>query len=87
MVIHDYKIQVLIDHGADVNARVMRLDSDGQPVGPNDVGFTPLMIAAIHNNTEVVRTLIEAGASLDLQDGEGRTALHHAVVHAWIEVF
>ena len=39
---------------------------------------TPLMLAARFNEEDVVEFLAERGASLDMQDAEGNTALHHA---------
>lgn len=41
---------------------------------------TPLHLATIENNVEVVRVLIEAGALLNLQDEDQNTALHYAII-------
>ena len=41
---------------------------------------TPLMLAARFNDVDVVEYLVERGASLDMQDGRGSHAIHHAVM-------
>ena len=41
---------------------------------------TPLMLAARFNDVDVVEYLVERGASLDMQDGRGFHAIHHAVM-------
>jgi len=41
-------------------------------------GSTPLMLAAIYGHTEIARSLIEAGADLELRNNSGGTALHQA---------
>jgi hypothetical protein len=45
-------------------------------------GQTPLMLAADRGDLPMVRTLLDAGADLDIQDYLGRTALHSAVTGA-----
>lgn len=42
---------------------------------------SPLHLATYLNLTDVVRALVEKGASLELQDQDGNTALHVACQH------
>ena len=57
--------RLLLEHGADVNAR------------END-RFTPLHAAAQNGTVEVVRVLLEYGANVGAEDGGGRTPLQVA---------
>jgi len=41
---------------------------------------TPLVLAARFNEVDVVEYLVERGASLDMQDGRGSHAIHHAIM-------
>ena len=41
-------------------------------------GSTPLILAAIFGQSEIVKILIDAGAELDLRNSSGGTALHQA---------
>ena len=50
--------QILLGHGADVNAQ-------------SRYGITPLLIALGENNLETVEMFLQAGARLDLKDGKG----------------
>ena len=43
---------------------------------------TPLMQASCNNDVKKVAMLIENGAKVDLQDVDGNTALHHAVLNS-----
>ena len=44
---------------------------------------TPLMQAGCNNDVKKVAMLIENGAKVDLQDVDGNTALHHAVLNSY----
>ncbi len=60
-------VRLLIDHGADVNAK----DSHR---------MTPLMWAAANLRVGVVRELLERGAFVNAEDSKGLTALSHALL-------
>ena len=60
----------LIQHLADVN-----MCDNGN--------WTPLMLASRKSDVKKVATLIENGAKVDLQDINGNTALHHAVLSSY----
>lgn len=59
-------LKFLIDQGADVNV-------------PNNIGWTPLHLAAIRSNVDVIQFLIERGADVNAKSIVGRTPLHEAV--------
>ena len=59
-------IRVLLDFGAEVNAR-------------NELRSTPLHWAARSGNASAIETLAEAGGSLNATDAWGQTSLHDAV--------
>ena len=62
------EVHALIASGADVNARC------------NDQGMTPLMQAALHNDSVACRLLLRAGADPNLRDVNGMTALNYALI-------
>lgn len=64
-------VHELIRHGSDVNT-----------VG--DCGTTPLLGAALRGRSDLVRLLLESGASIH-SDGQRDLVLHHAVVGGSIE--
>lgn len=49
------------------------------PDSVNSSGITPVMLAALHAQTDIVRQLIAKGVDLNRLDNNGRTALYHAV--------
>ena len=61
-------VHALIASGADVNARC------------NAQGMTPLMQAALHNDSVACRLLLNAGADPNLRDVNGMTALNYALI-------
>ena len=73
---HDqvYIMQVLLDHGADPNAR-------------DNGGSTPLhssswrRIGSGHGTVEGTRLLLEHGATIDAEDSNGKTPLQLALDH------
>jgi serine/threonine-protein phosphatase 6 regulatory ankyrin repeat subunit C len=74
--IHDRNTQaigILVKLGADVNI-CDKLDR------------TPLHLAAIHGEVEIVRMLIDAGAYVDVQDEDGWTALQWAARYGKVEI-
>jgi ankyrin repeat protein len=68
-------LQVLVDHGADVNLRYYDVEHEAQ-------GKTPLMDAAGHGNSEAIRFLLKHGANLQARNQKGMTALMYAA-GAW----
>lgn len=62
------EVHALIASGADVNARC------------NAQGMTPLMQAALHNDSVACRLLLNAGAAPNLRDVNGMTALNYALI-------
>ena len=62
------EVHALIASGTDVNARC------------NAQGMTPLMQAALHNDSVACRLLLNAGAAPNLRDVNGMTALNYALI-------
>ena len=67
-----YTLRRALDAGVDPDARE-----------PN--GVTPLFVAAMFGQTDLVRVLMEQEAALGLQDNDGAAALHVASLfgHPW----
>ena len=59
-------VKLLIDNGADIDVQ-------------DKNGWTPLMIASMNANFEVVKTLTKEGANKGIEDAEGKTAREHAI--------
>jgi ankyrin repeat protein len=86
---HGDAIRALVAGGADPNRQAKPLDlapmdwvqigmvSTVLPVG----GWSPLMYAARQDAKDAAAALVEVGADLDLQDGDGTTALQFAVIN------
>ena len=55
------QLQFLVKNGADLNIK-------------NSQSYTPLMLAVIKNNIDMVRALLDAGADTSITDNKGRTA-------------
>ena len=66
-------VDLLLQHGADVNSRNMKQDSEF-------FGMTPLIMNATQRDdcSEATELLIAAGADVNAVDARGRTALAHA---------
>ena len=80
-VLHSSIAMVLLDKGADVNAKA------------SDSARTPLMLAAAKGEAEMVKILLEKGADANISDTSGKTALelaeetgHTEIVHLLLDV-
>ena len=85
---HAEAAEVLIAHGADVDARTNPLERSKDRFGLEGVltilphgNWTPLMYAARQGSRETARTLVGAGASVNLTDPDGSTALVLAIIN------
>ena len=68
---HVEHIRRLLDCGEYVDSVLVDLSAKKE---------TPLMLAARFNDVEVTDYLVERGASLEMQDGNGFTPIHHAAM-------
>jgi ankyrin repeat protein len=85
---HAEAIRMLAAHGADVDAASTEIDYPSRRAGQSVLGlgrWTPIMYAARENSLAAGKTLIDAGARLDLQDPDGATALVIAIINAHFE--
>ena len=55
-------LELMISSGASVNVTITG-------------GYTPLMLAALHDRIHILRSLVAAGADPNLKDRKGRTAV------------
>jgi ankyrin repeat protein len=85
---HAEAAQVLIAHGAELNARTNIPHYDKDRFGLEGVltilphgGWTPLMYAGRQGSLDVARTLVNAGADVNLADPDGTTALMLAIMN------
>ena len=69
-------VKLLLKHGANVNARNTRRDSDFY-------GVTPLIMNATQKDdcSDVTKILLQAGAEVNATDDKGMTALDHAMAN------
>jgi hypothetical protein len=85
---HPAMMELLIEQGADVNARSIhrdyqrRVTAEGRPKSLDSGGFTPLLYAARENCIACVDVLLAHGADIDLPDPDGVSPLHVAVMNA-----
>lgn len=85
-------VKLLTSQGANLDARSRVLDWKRQttvfprakylPAG----GFTPLLFAAREGCLECVKTLVEAGADINLTDPDEITPLHMAILNAHFDI-
>lgn len=66
-------VKLLIDHGAEINAKDDWKGNMTRPDGTD--GWTPLIFAADSDHEEVVKILIEQGADVNVKTKSGITAL------------
>ena len=85
---HPAMMQVLIDKGADVNARSTvrnyqrHVTAEGRPKSLDSGGLTPLLYAARENCLACVEVLLARGADINLPDPDGASPLLVAIMNA-----
>jgi ankyrin repeat protein len=85
---HPEMMQLLIEHGAAVDARSTDRDyqrhvtAEGRPKSLDSGGLTPLLYAARENCIACVKVLLDHGADIDLPDPDGVSPLLLAVMNA-----
>ena len=90
---HPEVVKLLIDRGADVNARSSNIAWPKDRFGLEGVltilphgRWTPLMYAARQGSLGAARTLVEAGATLNVLDPDGTTAMVVAIINGHYDV-
>lgn len=84
---HPAMVKLLIDKGADVNARgavrnwQRKVTTEPRPKDMNKGGFTALLYAARDGCIECARHLVEAGADINLADPDRVTPLSLAILN------
>jgi ankyrin repeat protein len=61
------------------------IDAGSSVTTLNSIGWTPLYIACINSDKEIVQLLIDAGSSVTTLDSYGQTPLHVACLGGHIE--
>ncbi len=80
-------VQLLIKHGANVNARgsvrdwQRRVTAKGRPKNMNHGGFTPLLYAAREGCVECAKHLLKGKADINLPGPDGMTPLNLAITN------
>jgi len=80
------KMETTTFNGTPLCVAIMKGDSEtvkkfieyGADVNETSNGMTPLMIAARYNRVDIITLLISKGASVDVKDEKGFTALKYA---------
>ena len=80
--IHNFTPLHWIAEKGDPTVISMLLNAGANPTVPNEIGWTPLHMAAWGNaNSAVISILLDAGADLEAQTQNGRTPLHMAAIN------
>jgi ankyrin repeat protein len=80
---HTEVVRILLAGGADADGRT---HCEPESCEKPSAITTPLMIATVFNHIDVVEALLNAGADIDLRDGNGKTALDLAPEYGRPEV-
>ncbi|WP_257288791.1 ankyrin repeat domain-containing protein [Endozoicomonas sp. SESOKO2] len=79
-----------IAHAIEAGREEQAIELIANGVDPNvhhlGKGMAAIHIAAKNGNLELIRSLLDCGADIDLQDKKGMTPLHHAVSYGDVQV-